>query len=110
MVGFISLLLLPKSPQRAPLLQLFSSAIQDQGKGITAEKLAALKAQRTGVGITGMRERIRYFNGEMDIQSNGTGATIIVTFPLPEGAASGPAAMLYSSGALDSRRSNFEQS
>ena len=57
--------------------------IEDHGKGISPEKLAALRAQRTGVGITGMRERVRHLNGVMDIQSNGTGATISVTFPVP---------------------------
>jgi two-component system NarL family sensor kinase len=57
--------------------------IQDHGKGIPSEQLAAIKAQRTGVGITGMRERVRHFNGEMDIHSNGNGATISVTLPVP---------------------------
>jgi PAS domain S-box-containing protein len=57
--------------------------IEDHGKGISPEKLAALRAQRTGVGITGMRERVRHLKGAMDIQSNGTGATISVTFPVP---------------------------
>jgi len=57
--------------------------IEDHGKGISPEKLAALRAQRTGVGIMGMRERVRHLNGVMDIQSNGTGATISVTFPVP---------------------------
>jgi PAS domain S-box-containing protein len=55
--------------------------IQDEGKGIPAEKLAAIKAQRTGVGIAGMRERVRHFKGEMDIQSNSAGSRIVVTFP-----------------------------
>ena len=63
--------------------------IEDHGKGISGEKLAAIKAQRTGVGITGMRERVRHLKGEMDIQSNGTGATILVTLPLPPAPASG---------------------
>jgi len=57
--------------------------IDDHGKGISAEKLAAIRAQRTGVGITGMRERVRHLKGAMDIQSSGTGATISVTFPVP---------------------------
>ena len=57
--------------------------IEDHGKGISPEKLAALRAQRTGVGITGMRERVRHLKGVMDIQSNGIGATISVTFPVP---------------------------
>jgi PAS domain S-box-containing protein len=56
--------------------------IEDHGKGISPEKLVAIRAQRTGVGITGMRERVRHLKGVMDIQSNGTGATISATFPL----------------------------
>ena len=57
--------------------------IHDQGKGISVDKLVAIKAQRTGVGMTGMRERVRHFKGRMDIQSNGAGASIVVTIPLP---------------------------
>ena len=57
--------------------------IQDEGKGISAEKLSAIRAQRSGVGITGMRERIRHFKGEIDIQSNSGGATIVVKLPIP---------------------------
>jgi PAS domain S-box-containing protein len=68
--------------------------IQDQGKGIPAEKLAAIKAQRTGVGIAGIRERIRHLGGELDIQSNGAGATIVVTFPFATAAASESEAIL----------------
>jgi PAS domain S-box-containing protein len=56
--------------------------IQDHGRGIPAEKLAAIKAQRTGVGIAGMRERVLHLKGEMDIQSNDGGALISVTLPL----------------------------
>ena len=73
--------------------------IQDQGKGIPAEKLAAIKAQRTGVGIAGMRERIRHFKGEMDIQSKGAGAAIVVTFPLATAVASELKAVLQPSEA-----------
>lgn len=56
--------------------------IQDDGKGISAEKLAAIKTQRTGVGIAGMRERVRQCKGEMDIQSNSAGSQISVTLPI----------------------------
>jgi PAS domain S-box-containing protein len=65
--------------------------IEDHGKGISPEKLVAIRAQRTGVGITGMRERVRHLKGVMDIQSNGTGATISVTFPVPATPTSIPA-------------------
>jgi PAS domain S-box-containing protein len=55
--------------------------IQDYGKGISPEKLAGIKAQRTGVGIAGMRERVRHLQGEMNIQSNANGALISVILP-----------------------------
>ena len=75
--------------------------IQDQGKGIPPEKLAEIKAQRTGVGIAGMRERVRHFKGEMDIQSNGSGARIVVTFPLATDAASESETILQPSEAAE---------
>jgi PAS domain S-box-containing protein len=59
-----------------------SLQIQDYGKGLSAERLAAIKANRAGIGLTGMRERVRHFNGQMDIQSNGTGTTISVGLPV----------------------------
>ncbi len=65
-----------------------SLEIQDAGKGMSAEKLAEIQAQRSGVGITGMRERVRHFGGTMDVQSNGKGAKILVTLPVPMPAAS----------------------
>jgi PAS domain S-box-containing protein len=57
--------------------------VEDEGKGIPAEKLLGIRAQRSGVGITGMRERVRHFNGVMDIQSNSAGTKISVTLPVP---------------------------
>jgi len=41
--------------------------IQDEGKGIPADKLVGIYDQRSGVGIAGMRERVRHFKGTMDI-------------------------------------------
>jgi signal transduction histidine kinase len=57
--------------------------VQDEGKGIPAEKLRGIQAQRSGVGITGMRERVRHFGGAMDIQSNDAGTKISVMLPVP---------------------------
>ena len=65
-----------------------SLEIQDGGKGISAEKLAGIRAQRSGVGITGMRERVRHFGGALDIQSDATGTKILVELPVPMTAAS----------------------
>ena len=61
-----------------------SIQIRDEGKGISPEKLAKIQSQGSGVGIRGMRERIRQFEGVMNIQSNGSGTTISFVFPLPE--------------------------
>jgi PAS domain S-box-containing protein len=56
--------------------------IRDQGHGIAAEKLAEIKTRGSGVGIRGIRERLKEFDGEMNIQSNSAGTTISVSIPL----------------------------
>ena len=53
--------------------------VQDQGRGISPERLAEIQSQGSGVGISGMRERLRHFNGELLVESNGTGTTIVAT-------------------------------
>ena len=58
---------------------LISVEIQDQGKGISRKRLAEIQSQGAGVGITGMRERIRQFSGELTIDSNSLGTTIRTT-------------------------------
>jgi two-component system NarL family sensor kinase len=58
-----------------------SLEIQDEGKGISAEKLTDIQAQRSGVGIAGMRERVRHLNGVLNIQSNSDGTKVSVTLP-----------------------------
>jgi signal transduction histidine kinase len=59
-----------------------SLEIQDSGTGMSVEKLAAIRTHRSGVGITGMRERVRHLQGEKDIQSNAAGTKISIMFPL----------------------------
>ena len=56
--------------------------ILDEGKGMPAAKLAGVRAQRAGVGITGMRERVRHLGGVMDIQSSEAGTKISVVLPV----------------------------
>ena len=56
-----------------------SVEVQDQGKGISRERLAEIQSQGAGVGITGMRERVRQFSGELTINSNSLGTTIRTT-------------------------------
>ena len=55
---------------------------KDYGKGIPSEKLAEIRTKGSGVGIRGMRERLRQFNGEMMISSTPGGTTILVTIPI----------------------------
>ena len=64
--------------------------IQDQGEGIPAEKLDGIRVHRSGVGITGMRERVRHFHGAMQICSNASGTKISVALPLPSTDATQP--------------------
>jgi len=59
-----------------------SLEVQDEGRGIPADKLARIQAQGSGVGIRGMRERVRQFDGTMNIDSNGSGTTISFRFPV----------------------------
>jgi PAS domain S-box-containing protein len=56
--------------------------VQDEGKGISREKLADIQSRGAGFGIRGMRERARQFNGEMTIESSGKGTLFRVTIPV----------------------------
>jgi signal transduction histidine kinase len=58
--------------------------VEDNGKGIPPEKLLELMSAGTpGVGIRGMRERIRQLNGVMEINSDGIGRGTVVVARLP---------------------------
>ncbi len=56
--------------------------VEDQGRGMSPELLAEIQSQGTGVGIRGMRERVRHFRGDLTIESNGSGTKVHVTLPL----------------------------
>ncbi|MGB2607098.1 MAG: response regulator [Candidatus Sulfotelmatobacter sp.] len=56
--------------------------IRDTGRGIPAEKQQQIKLGiRTGVGLRGMRERITQMGGELKIESDSSGTTILATLP-----------------------------
>jgi PAS domain S-box-containing protein len=57
--------------------------IADEGKGMAAERLAEIQSGGSGVGIRGMRERFRQFNGVFSITSGPSGTDIVVTIPIP---------------------------
>jgi two-component system NarL family sensor kinase len=56
--------------------------VEDRGKGMSPERLAEIQSQGTGVGIRGMRERVRHFRGDLVIESNGSGTKVSATLPL----------------------------
>ena len=58
--------------------------VRDQGKGIAPDKkLELLSAGTPGVGIRGMRERLRQLGGAMEINSDGDGSGTQVVVRLP---------------------------
>ena len=57
----------------------------DQGRGIPPQELSFRQESATiGVGLLGMRERLRQFRGELEISSNGQGTTVNAIIPLTE--------------------------
>jgi signal transduction histidine kinase len=61
--------------------------VEDKGKGIPAEKRSQIASSGTpGVGVRGMRERLRQLGGDMQIQSeSGKGTKISVHLPATSG-------------------------
>src|ERR1700688_4299940 len=55
--------------------------VQDHGKGISQERLAEVQSKGAGVGIRGMRERVRQSHGELTVDSNALGTKITAIFP-----------------------------
>jgi len=57
--------------------------ISDNGQGIPDAKLMCLLngEAEAGVGIAGMRERMRELGGTLEVHANGTGTTIVTTTP-----------------------------
>lgn len=62
--------------------------VRDTGKGISGGELEnePSGAHRLGVGILGMRERMRQLGGGLEITSNGRGTTVRAVLPLKNGA------------------------
>jgi signal transduction histidine kinase len=58
--------------------------IRDFGKGIPAERMRLLRevTAETGVGLTGMRERMHELNGTLEIESDVSGTSMRATVPL----------------------------
>ena len=56
--------------------------VQDHGKGMSQKQLAEVQSQGVGVGIRGMRERLRQFHGVLTIESDALGTKIVATLPV----------------------------
>jgi PAS domain S-box-containing protein len=63
--------------------------VQDRGKGMSPERFAEVQSQSVGVGvgIRGMRERVRQSHGELTVDSNALGTKITAIFPAQRSAA-----------------------
>jgi len=57
--------------------------VSDQGHGIPPHRMAEIKSHGSGLGLRGLRERLRQFGGEMNIESNGNGTRVLAKIPLP---------------------------
>jgi signal transduction histidine kinase len=57
--------------------------IRDQGKGMPADRLVAVTGPGTeGVGLRGMRERVKAFGGDLEILSDSQGTIVRAVIPL----------------------------
>jgi signal transduction histidine kinase len=57
--------------------------VKDRGKGIAPEKKMAMEsAGMPGVGVRGMRERLRQLGGNLDINSDGNGTSVVAQLPI----------------------------
>jgi PAS domain S-box-containing protein len=60
-----------------------SVEVKDWGKGMSSGKLSEIHSNASGVGIRGMRERVRQLGGQLNIESGGgSGTTVSVSLPV----------------------------
>jgi two-component system NarL family sensor kinase len=87
-----------KTDQRKAVL-----VIRDFGKGIPKDVLERFKQSGTnvGVGLAGIRERVKELGGNFNIHSNGKGTTLEVSIPIADRAqnvySAGSGSQIYSS-------------
>ena len=55
--------------------------VEDEGKGLTSSQNGS--ESRPGVGIPGMKERVRRFGGTLDVSSNASGTRVRANLPMP---------------------------
>lgn len=59
-----------------------SLTIKDDGRGVPVEIVEPAAMSNLGVGIAGMRERVRQFGGRLEIRGDAAGTTIAVDLPV----------------------------
>ena len=59
--------------------------VRDEGKGMSTSVGNGHGPVKTGVGIQGMRERVRQLGGKLEIESSSAGTTVRAILPLPVG-------------------------
>jgi len=65
--------------------------VEDEGKGIAPEKqVEIMSTGLPGVGVRGMRERLRQLGGSLEIKSAGAGQGTVVVAHLPVAAMPAP--------------------
>ena len=63
--------------------------VRDTGCGMSPQKLNEIQSRGTGVGIRGMRERLRHVRGELAIESTVLGTRVLASFPAKRDVATG---------------------
>ena len=67
--------------------------IKDAGRGMPAENIKrAISGKLTGVGLRGMRERVKQLGGVVEIRTSSCGTAVIARLPIPGVSASPPPA------------------
>jgi signal transduction histidine kinase len=61
-------------------------SIRDYGKGIPTDELAVFSQTGAGVGVGlgGMKQRVRDLGGHLKVRSDHSGMTVLVSLPLPQ--------------------------
>ena len=60
-------------------------AVEDKGKGFSAQTHGEIASGGAGIGIRGMKERVRQLGGDLEITSNASGTTVRARLPVREG-------------------------
>ena len=72
----------------AVAVDLVVLTVRDKGVGVPKDVLDRFRSSGTsGVGLAGMRERIRELGGTFEVESGGEGTCVRVVVPLTEGQA-----------------------